>query len=84
MGLLGPRKKRGNMELVEKKSDQSREALRRGPVLPQHSMHVKELQSAFFTHTSTHTHTYTRARTHTPPATHCLLLDCSALFHQSR
>lgn len=68
MGLLGPRKKRGNMELVEKKSDQSREALSRGPVLPQqvsHSMHVKELQSAFFTHTGTHTHTHARSHART-------------------
>lgn len=79
------------MALVEKKSDQSREALSRSPVLPQqvsHSMHVKELQSAFFTHIHTHTQARAEARTHTdtrtPPATHFLLLDCSALFRQLR
>lgn len=64
MGLLGPRKKRGNMELVEKKSDQSREALycrSRSPI----ACMWKSCSLPFpHTHRHAHTHTHTRVLTH--------------------
>lgn len=62
-GSAGPEKKRGNMELVEKKCDQSREALSRALCCRSRSLIACMWKSCSrpFSHARTHTHIHVRA-----------------------
>lgn len=64
MGLLGPRKKRGNMELVEKERDQSGEALSRALCCRSRSPIACMWKSCSrpLSHTQARTHSHAHAR----------------------